>query len=474
MESIKTDLEEWDSSFREANALYQKLAKLQKLHEQYQAGQVVLNSDDRVHADLQKMIDNKGDGTARHLATVLKKAKTDRDHNRSGTTKLRLELARAQAASKGTKKKGAEIKKVGDQYYQHWSTPPQSLAAQYQADRAKPKDVYLQIRHIAIEEPETIEHSKMVRKLKMYRDAIPDKPAEEVMKKFITNRLDLIEKVKHKETYTKAFLLKVVTTMLSPEDKEKVKAFLQSQERSRSMSHLADANRMHRLQQAYERTGKDGLLSLNTKSKEFQNCFAVTQSAYERAKSGFVVPRRGNTRGNRGNQRGRPNNRQNYSGSNSNDNKKQNNQNQSSNQSSGFTKKTNRKRGRNNNSGNNTNDNNAGRNQGQPNNNQNGHSKSNPTPNPKIIPKYDETKIPAGLSAWSDQKVDPKVRQLIGKHFQLENVVIDSPTGTLDFITQLNVIFSLNYQDMSKKKWKSNDNCFNWSPQLLSTNWLST
>ena len=111
----KTDLEEWDSSFREANALYQKLAKLQKLHDQYQAGQVVLNSDDNVHADLQKMIDNKKDTTARHLATVVKKAKTDRDHNRSGTTKLRLELARAQTASKGTKKKGTEIKKVGDQ-----------------------------------------------------------------------------------------------------------------------------------------------------------------------------------------------------------------------------------------------------------------------------------------------------------------------------------------------------------------------
>ena len=462
MESIKTDLEEWDTSFREANALYQKLAKLQKLYDQYQAGQVVLNSDDRVHADLQKMIDNKGDGTARHLATILKKAKTDRDHNRSGTTKLRLELARAQAASKGTKRKGAEIKKVGDQYYQHWTTPPQALAAQYQADRAKPKDVYLQIRHIAIEEPETIEHGKMVRKLKMYRDAIPDKPAEEVMKKFITNRLELIEKVKHKETYTKAFLLKVVTTMLSPEDKEKVKAFLQSQEHSRSMSYLADANRMQRLQQAYERTGKDGLLSLNTKSKEFQNCFAVTQSAYERAKSGFVAPRRGNQRGNRGGQRGRYTNRQNYSGGNSNENKKQqNSQNQTSNQTNGFTKKTNRKRGRNNNSGNNTNDNNAGRNQGQQNSNNNGNSKSIQLPKPKVIPKYDEDKIPTGLSAWSDQKVDPKVRQLISKHLDLENIVIKSPKGTFDYITELNKIFSLNCHDTFKKKWKFKTNYFN-------------
>ena len=205
---------------------------------------------------------------------------------------------------------------------------------------------YLQIRHICIEEPETIEHGKMVRKLKMYREAIPDKPAEEVMKKFITNRLELIEKVKQKETYTKAFLLKVVTTILSPEDKEKVKAFLQSQEHSRSMSYLADANRMHRLQQAYERSGKEGLLSLNVKSKEFQNCFAVTQNAWERQKSGFVVARgRGNHRG-RGNQRGRGGGRQNYSGGNSNDNKRQHNNNNNPNsnqqqgQTGGFTKKT--------------------------------------------------------------------------------------------------------------------------------------
>ena len=105
LDSIKADLEEWDTSFREANAVYKKVTELQKLHEQYLAGQVVLNSDDNVHVDLQKMIDSKGDGTAKHLAGVVKKAKTDRDFNRTGTTKLRLEMTRAQAATKDTKKK---------------------------------------------------------------------------------------------------------------------------------------------------------------------------------------------------------------------------------------------------------------------------------------------------------------------------------------------------------------------------------
>ena len=384
------------------------------------------------------MINSKGDGTAKHLSTALKKAKTDRDHNRAGTTKLRLEMSRAQTATKGTKKKHAEIKKSGDQYFQTWTTPPQCLAAQYQADRAKPKDVYLQIRHVAVEEPETIEHGKMVRKLKMYREAIPDKPAEEVMKKFITNRLEILEKVKHKETYTKAYLLKVVTTILSPEDKEKVKAFLQSQEQSRSMSLLADSNRMYRLQQAYERSGKEGLLSLNVKSKEFQNCFAITQNAYERAKSGFTSIRGRNTF--RGNGRGRNQRQNNNSGgfSNSNQNKRQqsqpnNNQNNPNNQNSnsnGFTKKTN-KRKRNQSSGGNSNsnpNNNAGRGQGQQNQN-NGPSKSQNQPTAKTIPKYDTTKIPIGLSTWSDVTVDPKVRQLINKHFEKENIVIQSPEG---------------------------------------------
>ena len=433
LDSIKADLEEWDTSFREANAVYKKVTELQKLHDQYLAGQVILNSDDRVHVDLQKMIDNKGDNAARHLAGVVKKAKTDRDFNRQGTTKLRLEMTRAQAATKGTKKKTSEIKKIGDRYFQHWSTPPQCLAAQYQADRAKPRDVYLQIRHVCVEEPETIEHGKMVRKLKMYREAIPDKPSEEVMKKFIMNRLELIEKVKHKETYTKAFLLKLVTTILSPEDKEKVKAFLQSQEQSRSMSYLADSNRMHRLQQAYERTGKEGLLSLNVKSKEFQNCFASTQSAYERSKSGFMTVR---GRGNRGRpgQRGRnnQNQRQNYSGGSSNDQNKQKNQQNQQNQQTGFTKKQ-KKRKFNQNSGanSNQNQNNASRGQGQQiNQNAGGNCKSPIKPKPTIIPKYDESKIPKGLSSWTDVSVDPKVRQLMNKHFELENVIIQSPKGT--------------------------------------------
>ena len=402
---------------------------LNALHEQYQAGKVILNQEEKLHCDLQKLLDTKGDQTSRHLSTALKNAKKDRDHNRTGTTKLRVEMSRAQAASQSSSKtKKSEIKKVGDRFWQTWTSLPQSLAAKYQADRAKPTDVYLQIRHVAVEEPETIEHQKMVRKLKQYRDSIPDKPSEDVMRKFINNRLELIEKVKHKETYTKAFLLKLVTTILSPEDKEKVKAFLQCQEQSRSMSYLADANRMQRLQQAYERSGKEGLLSLNVKSKEFQNCFAKTQNSYERSRSGFAGAVRGRNRFNQGqNRNNNQNNRQN-SGQRSND-KPQNQQNNNQQNGNGFTKRTGRKRKRNNNnnnSGNNNSNANTGRAQGGNNGNNNGSSKSL-SPEKVIIPKYDVTKIPAGLSNWADESVDPKVRQLIEKHLTAENLVIKTP-----------------------------------------------
>ena len=373
------------------------------------------------------MIDKHAGNTAKHIAVALKEAKKDRDHNRAGTTKLRLEMSRAQSASKtSSKAKKSEIKKVGDRYWQTWTSLPTALAGKYQADRAKPTDVYLQIRQVCIDEPETIDHQKMVKKLKMYRDSIPDKPSEDVMRKFINNRLELIEKVKHKETYTKAFLLKLVTTILSPEDKEKVKLFLQSQEQSRSMSYLADANRMYRLQMAYEKTGKEGLLSLNTKSKEFQTCFASTQNQFERLKSGFG----GIKTRNRFNQQNRSNNKQNSKNGNNSNSKQQQNNNQQSNQNgNGFTKRQ-RKRRRNNN-GNNSNSNqnqnqNASRNQG----NTNGNNGQRKSPEPTVIPKYDTAKIPKGLSNWSDQSVDPKVRQLIEKHLIAENFVIKSPEGT--------------------------------------------
>ena len=75
--------------------------------------------------------------------------------------------------------------------------------------------------------------------------------------------------------------------------------------------------------------------------------------------------------------------------------------------------------------------NNAGRAQGQQNQN-NGPRKSQENPPAKTIPKYDTTKIPTGLSTWSDVTVDPKVRQLINKHFEKENIVIQSPEGTSD------------------------------------------
>ena len=395
--------------------------------------------DEKLHADLQKLLDKKKDNTANHLQQALKNAKKDRDHNRQGSTRLRVEMSKANAAAKSTSKnKKNEIKKVGDRYWQTWTTLPQALAAKYQADREKPTDVYLRIRHICVEEPETIDHAKMVKKLKQYRESIPDKPAEDVMRKFINSRLDLIEKVKHKETYTKAFLLKLVATILSPEDKEKVKAYLQCQEQSRSMAYLADSNRMYKLQQAYERTGKDGLLSLNVKSKEFQNCFARTQNPYERARSGFTQLR---GRNRNGQDRNRNNNRQQNSGNQSNNNNRQNqNQSQGNNQNqnqngngNGFTRR-NRRRRRNNNGGNNSgqnsNSNNTSRAQSG-NGNNNGQSKSESKretpPEPVVIPKYDVEKIPKGLPNWADESVDPKVRQLIDKHLVSENFVIKTP-----------------------------------------------
>ena len=97
-----------------------------------------------------------------------------------------------------------------------------------------------------------------------------------------------------------------------------------------------------------------------------------------------------------------------------------------------ITKKQ-KKRKFNQNSGGNSNANqqNASRNQGQQiNQNAGGNCKSPIKPKPTVIPKYDESKIPKGLSSWTDVSVDPKVRQLMHKHFELENVIIQSPKGT--------------------------------------------
>ena len=456
LDSIKQDLQEWDENFRSSNEVYKKFVDLHSLYEQFENGQVILNDDEKLHSDLQKLINKHNNGptkvnTAKYLEKEIKAAKTTRDHNRTGTTKLRLELKRAQESARITKKPKNEIKKVGNRYYQYWSTPNTTLAGKYQTDRAKPRDVYLQIRYTCVEEPETIEHAKMVRKIKQYKEALPDEPCEEVFKKFLQDRLDLIEKVKTKETYTKGFLLKTVATILSPEDNQKVKAYLQTQEHSRSMSYLADAIRMARLQQAHERSGKEGLVSLNTKSKEFQNHFAATQSYYERTRSGFAGVKRQRS----GQQRGRRNNNQNQrwsynnSGNTSNTNQRQNsqgNQNSNSNQNSygnGFTKGRNKRNNRNNNgnnSGNNTNNQRSGNNsnnqsnasRGQNQNGQNGpHCKLS---SPTVIPKYDTQKIPQGLSNWADQKVDPKVRQLMMKHFEAENIEIKTPPKGIKII----------------------------------------
>ena len=377
----------------------------------------------------------------------IKKSKNDRDHNRAGTTKLRLELKRAQESGRTNKKSKNEIKKISGRYYQYWTAPNSTLAAKYQADRAKPRDVYLQIRYVCVEEPETIEHAKMVKKMKLYKDALPDEPCEEVFKKFIQDRLDLIDKIKHKETYTKGFLLKTVATILSPEDKERVKAFLQTQEHSRSMSYLADAVRMARLQQAHERSGKEGLVSLNVKSKEFQNHFAATQNYYERSRSGFVAVKR-----NRSTSRGGKNNtnrRQNNQNSGYNSNKQNNNQNshqnqQNQNQNNGFTKRNGRRKNKNsgNNGSNNQNQNNNGS-RGQNNTNTNNvNCKS--SPGAKIIPEYDTAKIPAGLSNWEDNKIDPRVRQLVYKHLTDENYkIVTPPKGITVYAIFTNIMFRI-------------------------------
>ena len=428
LDSIKMDLAEWDENFRNANKTFKEFTELRELYNQYADGKVVLNDDDSKHSDLKKMINKKGENVLSHLDKKVKDAKRDRDHNRTGTTKLRLELKRAQESSKSSKKTKGEIKKSGNRYYQTWTTPNHELAKKYQTDRAKPRDVYLQIRYICVEEPETIEHAKMVKKLKMYKEALPDEPCEEVFKKFLQDRLDLIEKIKHKETYTKGFLLRTVATILSPEDREKVRAYLLTQEHSRSMSYLADAIRMSKLQQAHERSGKEGLVSLNVKSKEFQNHFAATQNYYERARSGFIGAKRGRGSFGRGG-RGNSQTRFNKSSGNSSNNQKfqQNNQQANQQNGNGFTKgqKKKKKSGNGSNNVNQNQNQNAGRGQNQQ-QNQNGQNCKSPK-SPIIVPKYDTTKIPAGLSHWADDKVDPRVRQLMDKHFQAENIVIKTP-----------------------------------------------
>ena len=81
----------------------------------------------------------------------------------------------------------------------------------------------------------------------------------------------------------------------------------------------------------------------------------------------------------------------------------------------------------------------------------NGHRKLISPPSPTVIPKYDVTKLPKGLTAWSDKTVDPKVRQLMDKHFEMENIVIGSPQGTRIHLTWLKLHFSLICQDICKK-----------------------
>ena len=95
---------------------------------------------------------------------------------------------------------------------------PKSLMGKFQDSREDPKQVYRQLKVALVDEPEKVDHERILKLLKRYRDALPETMEMNTARKYLNLRITEIVQMSNKDNYTKQELLRIAATCLSPED----------------------------------------------------------------------------------------------------------------------------------------------------------------------------------------------------------------------------------------------------------------
>ena len=113
----------------------------------------------------------------------------------NSTSALRSKMYKAtnelQQLSKSTlkKTKGAIYERDG-KFYSKWTTIPAKLISEFQTVKESPLQVYLEMRNLAVVNPEKITHDAATKLIRRYKEALPNDALRAPVKEYYTKRLE--------------------------------------------------------------------------------------------------------------------------------------------------------------------------------------------------------------------------------------------------------------------------------------------
>ena len=128
-------------------------------------------------------------------------------------------------------KKERAVYNRGEMWFTKWKSMPKDLMGKYQDSREDPVQVYRLLKNAIVDEPERVEHDRIVKLLKRYREALPETVELNPPRKYLDGRIRELQDMVNKDNYTKQELLRIAATCLSPEDAQEADLKMNKQNR---------------------------------------------------------------------------------------------------------------------------------------------------------------------------------------------------------------------------------------------------
>ena len=103
-------------------------------------------------------------------------------------------------------KKERTVYNRGDMWFTKWKCMPKSIMGEFQDSREDPIQVYRLLKLAIVDEPEKVDHDKIVKLLKRYKEALPERADLNPSKKYMDKRILQLQEMSNKDNYTKTTL----------------------------------------------------------------------------------------------------------------------------------------------------------------------------------------------------------------------------------------------------------------------------
>ena len=129
------------------------------------------------------------------------------------------------------------------------------------------------MRQAVITNPEKITHDYAMKLIRRYKEALPDDTARNIVKEYLTRRLEELRKLGDKDIYTRSILLKFMASVMSDADAYTIECYLEANGKSVPMREMANSVLKHRMQNLLRQSTtkpSEQMLPLNPTNRQHQ------------------------------------------------------------------------------------------------------------------------------------------------------------------------------------------------------------